>query len=219
MAGGRMFWGVLASLWLVSAAPSFAQAAQSAAPASAQTREYALDLLLALHLARYDSRDMEDGTLFGGSGLLRYSFLTAGASFSAGGASVDAGVLNASLLGGLAWQTDLGLRFDLLGALGIDQYEAQDRGLFSDDPGTSATIGCAGARAGVWYRFAPRGTGHLIVGVFASYEQDFERVTQRYSYFEDSWFSSQDNLIEAEHSFGDRRLALALTAGLTFDLL
>jgi len=219
MARGWAFCGFAVWLWLAPAATAVAQAAQAQAPASVQAREYAFDLLLALQLSLYASRDMDDAALFGSTALLRHSFLVAGASLNAGGALFDSSVLNASLLGGLAWQTDLGLRFDLLGTFGVDRYHAKGQGLFSGDPGTSAVIGCAGARAGVWYRLAPRGIRHLMFGAFASYEEDFERVTRRYSYPEPNWIFGGSGLVAAEHSFGDRRLALALTFGVTFDLM
>jgi hypothetical protein len=129
-----------------------------------------------------------------------------------------------ALLGGLAWQTELGLRVDLLGSFGLDAYHAQHREGFgslnpSEDPGTGAAIACAGARAGVWYRFAPRGSGHLIVGAFASYEHDLAHVTKRYRYLERSFLDSQGSPVEVERRFGDRRLAVVLSVGLVFDLL
>lgn len=168
---------------------------------------------------------MDDGVLFGGTALLRHSFLTGGVTLDAGGGERESSVVRAALLAGLAWQTELGLRFDLLGSFGIDAYHAQRRRSFlaldpTEDPGASAAIACAGARAGVWYRFAPRGTGHLIVGAFASYEQDLDHVTDRYSYYERSFLDTgAGQLVESERRFGDRRLAVALTVGLVFDLL
>jgi hypothetical protein len=219
MARARGSWWLAVTLWLVPPAAAVAQAAETREPASIQAREYALELLLALQASIYSSRDMDDAALLGGSALLRYSFLVAGASLNAGGALFDNSVLNASLLGGLAWQTDQGLRFDLLGTVGVDQYHAEDRSLWSGDPGTSAALGCAGVRAGVWYRLGPRGFRHLIFGAFASYEENFEHVTQRYSFVERNPFFGGEGPVDAQVTFGDRRLALGLTFGVTFDLL
>jgi hypothetical protein len=215
----RVFWGLLVAFWLGAPAISAAQAAAATRTAPVPPREYAGDLLLAGHLALYTSDVMDEGGLFGGTALLRYSVLAAGASLDLGGAPFENGVVNASLLGGLSWQTELGVRLELLGALGVDRFHAEDGGLLSNDPGTSATLGCAGGRAGVWYRFPPRGTGHFIVGVYSSYLQSFERVTRHYSYFDDSWFSDELTLVEAEQDFGGRRISFAATMGLAFDLM
>ena len=100
-----------------------------------------------------------------------------------------------------------------------DAYHAEDAGLFSEDPGTGAALACAGVRAGVGYRFASRHSARFIAGVFASYEADLARVTRRYQYLEDSWFSSEPSVREQSYRFGDRRLALGASIGVAADLL
>jgi hypothetical protein len=59
----------------------------------------------------------------------------------------------------------------------------------------------------------------VIVGALASYERDFERVTVHYSYYDTSWLSGEETLIEGEHTFGERRFTLGLYLALAFDLL
>ena len=217
MGRARIVWGLLVSLWL--GGPALAVAQQAAAGRPESPREYALDLLLAGQLSLYSSDVMDAGGLFGGTALLRHSLLAAGASLDVGGSPFDHGVVNASLLGGLAWQSDAGVRLEVLGSLGVDQYHAEEGGLLSDDPGTDATLGCAGARAGVWYRFRPRARGHFIMGVYASYQENFERVTRHYTYLSSSWFSDETSRVEADQDFGGRRVALAASMGVSFDLM
>ena len=215
MVRGPAFWGVFFGLWLASSATAVAQPLTVQAAAAEPAPEYALDLLLAVQLTYYDSRDMEDAGLLGCTAELRHSILVAGAALNMGGSLPDSTVFNASLLGGLAWQTDLGLRFDLMGTFGADLYRARDWSFFerTGDPGATAVLAFAGARAGGWYRFASRGHRHFSVGAFASYEENLEHVTRRYSY------PRQDDRIDTEHAFGDRRLAIALTFAVNFDLL
>jgi hypothetical protein len=190
------------------------------APAAEIPRDYALELslggYLGPHLNHYDS----DSGVIGGSALARTGVLEAGAQLSfAAPWFFGTGVLSPALIAGLGWQTAFGLRLDLLGVLGADFYH--DPGAFlSRDPGSHATLGFYGARAGVGYRFGSRYHSHIIAGVLAGYERDFGRVTRRYSYYESSWFGEDATIeTEAEHTFGDRRIMLGLYLTLAFDLM
>ena len=223
-------WGLIIGLCCACAAHAQAPASSGIAPAlrggatspasSAETpRDFALELSLIGHIGGQLNKHEADGEVFGGTALARTGLLEGGVQLSfVPPLLFGTGVMSPALVAGLDWQTDSGLRFDLLGIFGADFYRTTG-GLLSHDHGTSATLGFAGARAGIAYRFAPRGTGHVIVGAFGSYEQDFQRVTHRYSYFNEGWFDSEGEYIDAQHTFGDRRLTIALTLGLLFDLM
>lgn len=205
-------WGLLGWLSCLSTA--------SAAPAqeAKEPRDYAAEAVLSGSIARSFSAEEEDGVLFGGTALLRSSVFEAGAGVDMGGALFDTTVFNASLLAGFGLQLDSGPRLDLLGSLGMDFYHASG-GFLDDDPGSSASLGCAGGRAVVSYRFPARHTGHFMIGAFVSYERNFRRVTVQYSYTDSDWLFGGSTVRKGEHTFGDQRIALALNVGLTFDLM
>lgn len=193
--------------------------AQTPAPAAQIPRDFALELSLAGHAGAQLNHYAGDTGTLGGTALARTGLLEGGVQ--AGFASPwfsGISVASPALVAGLGWQTEFGLRLDLLGVLGADFYDAR-RELFSTDPGTSATLGFYGARVGLGWRFAPRYDSHVIAGVLASYERDFARVTRRYSYYDTSLLSDDSTLIESERTFGERRFTVGLYLALAFDLL
>jgi hypothetical protein len=214
MGNARTCWVLILGLSCATAAH-----AEAPAPAAKIPRDFALELSLSGHAGAQLNHYANDTGMLGGSALARTGLLEGGLQVSfASGWFGSTSVVSPALVAGLGWQTELGLRLDLLGILGADFYDAQ-RELFSTDPGTTTTLGFYGARAGVGWRFGPRYNSHVIAGVLASYERDFARVTRHYSYYDTNWFSGESTLVEGERTFGERRFTLGLYLALAFDLL
>src|SRR5262245_10314986 len=92
------WWGLIAGL--SSAAPALAQG-----PARAlEPSDYAMEVVLAAHVAGYFSDVNDDAALLGGTTLLRAGPFEGGAGVSMGGPLFEDSVFNASLLGGFGLQ-------------------------------------------------------------------------------------------------------------------
>jgi hypothetical protein len=161
------------------------------------------------------------GALVGGTVLVRRDLLAVGATFEASGLfSMRVG---GAATAGLSYRDPSGFGADLLGAIGVHAYSGVGKGLFSDDPGASATLPYASARARGVYVFGSA-RQHFQLGIGATFDQDLTRVTRSYSYTDNGsglglWGNEKSETRTTRHSVGFATIALMVDAGMTFDVL
>lgn len=186
------------------------------ATASTAAVDYALELSGGVQVGRNWAED--PGWALGLRALLRYGVLEAGGQF--GFASTDSDERRSAdeaFLLGLGFQLESGLRFDVLGVLGLNMFHSAPDWMV-DDPGTTAFLGYGGAQLGASWRFGPPGVGHFTIGLIGAYEENFLRPTVRYEYQREAPDGTTTSEL-GEHRFGERRIGLRFVFGMSFDLM
>jgi hypothetical protein len=131
--------------------------------------------------------------------LLRHRYLLAGAALQQG-VLLTSVLTSGALAAGFGWRTlepisgpnqgELKLqgptmRFGVVGTLGVRRYHYAGNAWAEYDPGTSATLPFAGARASFWFVMRPRHRTHFLFGLSATVDANLGSTTRRYGYLDD----------------------------------
>jgi hypothetical protein len=163
-------------------------------------------------LGGFGTRD-GGGASFSATATGRWTAFEAGALFQAG-LGPSAGFTTGAFLAGFALPLGTarsgGVRFDLLGELGVDSISGVGGGILSG-PGASGSVGVYGVRLGIGYRFPRRRVAAGYIGLWLTAEQDGS--TQSSSYTHCGLSNCQQETVQIG---GGSRLGLSFGGGIDF---
>jgi hypothetical protein len=159
----------------------------------------------------------DDGILLGATARVRAGLIVVGALFEMGGGVLSDNCVTLAGVAGLGPRLSEHVRVELVGVGGYHGYARVGADtFFGDDPGASAELPFAGARAGLSYLFGKR-RNRFELGLYGGYDRDLYKKRVEYSYFETPWFGDEPELMTAEQVVGMSRVGMGLELGGTHD--
>jgi hypothetical protein len=184
------------ALTLVSSSLPFASRLYAQSLSTEATPVSVNDLTITADLggSAYAAQVAQGGPIAGASLFMRMGLIEFGAYAQADSAAFYRQHSTAyGLAAGLACQSEIGVRLDLMGTLSVHRYSGWGgdsvMGTDSEDgvnPGGSATLPCAGGRLKVLYLFSRSRsrTAHFVLGWQIGMDQDFRHEFVRYADFD-----------------------------------